>query len=88
LAIHLSNRDQPLQNFDVDGLAASMSGFSGAEIEQAVVAALYAAHAARQPLDTSYIYAEIEQTRPLSVVMSEKIAAMRAWASNRTVSCD
>ena len=41
LAIHLSSRDQPLSRFDIDGLANSMEGFSGAEIEQAVVAALY-----------------------------------------------
>jgi len=88
LAIHLSNRDQPLGRFDISGLANAMEGFSGAEIEQAVVAALYAAHASRQPLDTSHIQAEIEQTRPLSVVLSEKISVLREWAAGRTVSCD
>jgi SpoVK/Ycf46/Vps4 family AAA+-type ATPase len=88
LAIHLSNRHQPLGNFDIPRLAAAMEGFSGAEIEQAVVSALYAAHANRKPLDTEFIRAEIQQTRPLSVVLSEKISQMRTWAAGRTVSCD
>jgi len=88
LAIHLSSRDQPLGNFDISGLAAAMDGFSGAEIEQAVVAALYAAHAVKMPLSSEHIRVEIEQTKPLSVVLSEKISAMRNWAAGRTVSCD
>jgi SpoVK/Ycf46/Vps4 family AAA+-type ATPase len=88
LAIHLSSRDQSLGNFDISGLAAAMDGFSGAEIEQAVVAALYAAHAVKQPLSNEHIQIEVEQTKPLSVVLSEKITAMRNWAAGRTVSCD
>jgi len=88
LAIHLSSRDQPLGDFDITGLAAAMEGFSGAEIEQAVVAALYAAHAKRQALNSEHIKVEIEQTKPLSVVLSEKISVMRNWAAGRTVSCD
>jgi SpoVK/Ycf46/Vps4 family AAA+-type ATPase len=88
LAIHLSNRDQALGRFDITSLADAMDGFSGAEIEQAVVAALYSAHAQRQQLETAHIRSEIEQTRPLSVVLSEKIAALRQWAVGRTVLCD
>ncbi|MCH9693854.1 MAG: AAA family ATPase [Gammaproteobacteria bacterium] len=88
LAIHLSNRDQPLGNFDIKGLAALMQGFSGAEIEQAVVAGLYAAHAQNTSLQSDHIRSEVEQTRPLSVVMSERIDEMRRWASGRTVPCD
>jgi hypothetical protein len=65
-----------------------MDGFSGAEIEQAVVAALYAAHAKKQALNSQHIEIEIEQTKPLSVVLSEKISVMREWAAGRTVSCD
>lgn len=88
LAIHLSRRDQPLGQFDIKGLASEMDGFSGAEIEQAVVAALYSAHATKRPLATEHIRAEIEATKPLSVVLSEKISLMREWAAGRTVSCD
>ena len=88
LAIHLSNRDQSLGNFDITKLAESMEGFSGAEIEQAVVAALYAAHAKSQALQTQHIQDEVEHTKPLSVVLHEKISLLRDWAAGRTVSCD
>lgn len=88
LAIHLSKRDQPLGSFDIAALAREMEGFSGAEIEQAVVAALYLAHARQEPLSTAHIRTEVAQTSPLSVVMAERIAAMREWADGRTVSCD
>ena len=88
LAIHLSNRDQALSRFDIDGLATAMEGFSGAEIEQAVVAALYAAHAQKQQLETAHIQSELELTKPLSVVLRERITELRRWAAGRTVSCD
>jgi SpoVK/Ycf46/Vps4 family AAA+-type ATPase len=88
LAIHLSARNQTLGNFDITGLANEMDGFSGAEIEQAVVAALYTAHASNKPLATEHIRAEIQMTKPLSIVLSEKISTLRRWAAGRTVSCD
>jgi len=88
LAIHLSSRDQALSNFDIAALAHAMDGFSGAEIEQAIVSALYAAHAKKQALATAHIASEVAQTRPLSVVMAEQIADLREWAAGRTVSCD
>jgi hypothetical protein len=88
LSIHLSNRDQSLKNFDLAELTRVSKGFSGAEIEQAIVSSLYAAHAKREPLATAHVLAEIEATRPLSVVMAERIDAMRHWAAGRTVSCD
>ena len=87
-AIHLTNRDQPLSNFDLQRLAHASKGFSGAEIEQAIVASLYAAHAKKEPLDTGHILDEIARTRPLSVVMAERINTMRDWAVGRTVPCD
>jgi SpoVK/Ycf46/Vps4 family AAA+-type ATPase len=88
LAIHLTSRGQRLRDFDVDSLADAMQGFSGAEIEQAVVSALYTAHAMNEPLASAHIQREIEQTKPLSTVMHEKISALRAWADGRTVPCD
>ncbi|MEM8817298.1 MAG: AAA family ATPase [Pseudomonadota bacterium] len=88
LAIHLTKRGLALAGFDIETLARSMEGFSGAEIEQAIVASLYASHAKSEPLATAHILAEIEQTRPLSVVMAEQIAALRKWATERTVPAD
>jgi SpoVK/Ycf46/Vps4 family AAA+-type ATPase len=88
LAIHLTRREQSLGNFEIEELADAMEGFSGAEIEQAVVAAFYAAHAQKEALATKHILQEVSETRPLSVVMQEQIGALRAWADGRTVPCD
>jgi SpoVK/Ycf46/Vps4 family AAA+-type ATPase len=88
LSIHLANRELALKSFDLKELTAATDGFSGAEIEQAIVSSLYAAHAHNEPLATRHILAEIAQTRPLSVVMAERIGAMRDWAAGRTVPCD
>ena len=74
--------------FDIGQLAGATEGFSGAELEQAIVSALYAAHAKQEPLSTGHVLDEVARTRPLSVVMHERIAAMRDWAAGRTVPCD
>lgn len=87
-AIHLTKRNQRLSDFDLDRLAVASKGFSGAEIEQAIVSSLYAAHAKREQLATGHILDEIARTRPLSVVMAERVAALRDWAAGRTVPCD
>lgn len=87
LEIHLAKRQQRVESFDVEKITAATDGFSGAEIEQAVVAALYAAHSQARPLTSEHILAEIDQTRPLSVVMYEQIKTLRQWADGRTVSC-
>jgi SpoVK/Ycf46/Vps4 family AAA+-type ATPase len=84
-AIHLRKREHKPLDFDILTLAGITEGFSGAEIEQAIVAATYLAREQQAALDTDHIRAEIEQTRPLSRVMAEKIAHLRHWASERTV---
>jgi SpoVK/Ycf46/Vps4 family AAA+-type ATPase len=88
LALHLRRRDLDPDGFDLDALAQASEGFSGAEIEQAIVAALYAAHAADAPLSDATLHAELEQARPLSVLMAEQVAALRDWARERTVPAD
>jgi len=45
-------------------------------------------HAEKKPLDTGAAERKMRRTRPLSVVMAEKVAALRAWASERTVPAD
>jgi SpoVK/Ycf46/Vps4 family AAA+-type ATPase len=61
-------------------------GFSGAEIEAAVVAALYRAFGRDQDLATRDVAAAMQATVPLSVARAEEISALRRWASERTVS--
>ncbi len=84
--IHLRKRQQDPRQFNCAELARQAEGFSGAEIEQCVVSALYAAQARQQPLDDTLLKEELTRTRPLSVVMGEKIEALRNWARERTVS--
>ncbi len=86
--IHLRKRNLAPSGFDLQLLADASDGFSGAEIEQAIVASLYSAQAQNKTLDTELILEEIEQTRPLSVVMAEKIQQLRQWAAVRTVAAD
>lgn len=84
-AIHLRKRQQAPERFELELLARASEGFSGAEIEQAVVAGLYRCVADKVELDTRHILHEIAATRPLSVLMAEKLAQLRLWAAERTV---
>jgi SpoVK/Ycf46/Vps4 family AAA+-type ATPase len=88
LRIHLARNKLNPAVFDLKRLANACDGFSGAEIEQAIVAALYEVHAQKRPVDDATIEQEMKRTRPLSVVMAEKIAQLRAWARERTVPAD
>ncbi|UNK48193.1 AAA family ATPase [Lysobacter sp. S4-A87] len=87
-ALHLRRRALEPSGFDLASLVAASDGFSGAEIEQAIVAALYAAHAAKAPLNDFTLRAELKQTRPLSVLMAEQVQQLREWANGRTVPAD
>lgn len=86
--IHLQKRGYSSDRFDIVRLAEASTGFSGAEVEQSVVAAIYTAHAQEVELNTNHILQEIKQTRPLSIVMAERINALRQWAKARTVPVD
>ena len=86
--LHLSKRGLQPEGFDLAELAEVSRGFSGAEIEQGVVSALYAAHGEGGALDQRHLVEELRQTRPLSVVMAEKVNRLRAWAAERTVPAD
>ena len=81
-------RNVQMDSIDLPALANASDGFSGAEIEQVVVAALYAAHAVHQPLTEFQLRAELKNTRPLSVLMAEQVKALREWAGARTVPAD
>jgi SpoVK/Ycf46/Vps4 family AAA+-type ATPase len=88
LRIHAKKRNLTVADAHVEQLASVCEGFSGAEIEQAVVSAVYAAHAASQNAGAQHILQEIRATRPLSVTMAEKIFELRSWAAERTVPAD
>ena len=83
--IHLSLRKQNNAGFDLQKVVDASEGFSGSEIEQAVVAALYRALHRKQPLTTDLLLEEISYTVPLSVTRSEDINQLRAMAQGRFV---
>jgi hypothetical protein len=57
-------------------------------LEHLVVSALYAAFAEGKELADEHLLAEVRTTRPLSVLMGERVRELRAWAENRCVPAD
>lgn len=82
---HLARRKRKAEGFDLPRLVDNSDGFSGAEIEQAILSAMYGAFADGLELDTNLLVEELKRTRPLSVTMAERIASLRAWAAERCV---
>ena len=83
LSIHLKLRKQDPAQFDLARLAAVTEGFSGAEIEQVVIAALYRALHAKGRLSNEGILEAVRSTVPLSVTRREDITHLRAMAEGR-----
>ena len=83
--LHLARRGEDPGRFDLGRLAESSEGFSGAEIEQAIVSALYEARASKLPLDQSGLLVALRSTRPLSVLRAEEVSELRDWAAGRCV---
>jgi SpoVK/Ycf46/Vps4 family AAA+-type ATPase len=83
--IHISKRNLKAENFDCVLLAGASEGFSGAEIEQAIISALYRATSEKDAISTKHILEQIESTKPLSVLKEEEISALREWAKERTI---
>jgi SpoVK/Ycf46/Vps4 family AAA+-type ATPase len=88
IQIHLQNRGSEINTFDLATLADTTEGFSGAEIEQGILSAMYTVNANNTGLTTDSLLAEFERTKPLSVVMREQIEELRYWAAERTVPAD
>jgi AAA+ superfamily predicted ATPase len=86
--IHLQKRKRDPEKFDLDALAEASEGFSGAEIEQAVLSALNTAFADKKSLDTERILAAIKFSPPLSATLAEQVESLRQWAQGRCVPAD
>jgi len=83
--IHIRSRELDPATFALEELVGLTQGFSGSEIEQVVVSALYTAFAQGTPLGDAHLREAAAGTRPLSTTMSERIGRLRAWAAERTV---
>lgn len=81
--IHIKKRKRDPKDFDLDALAASTPGYSGAEIEAAVIEALYDAFDEDKQLTTESILGAVRNTFPLSMTMRERIDGLREWAESR-----
>ncbi|MEI7633162.1 MAG: AAA family ATPase [bacterium] len=85
-AIHLRKRKRNPDQFDLDALAAASENYSGAEIEQSIIEALYMVFGSKPGIETSDIIAALAGQVPLSRTMSNSILARRLWGIGRAVS--
>lgn len=81
--IHLAKRGRDPELFNLPDLIEVSKDFSGAEIEQAIISALYDAFSARRELCLADIHETLQQSVPLAKTMSEQISHLRAWAKGR-----
>jgi AAA+ superfamily predicted ATPase len=78
-AVHLRKRNRLPQDFDVEALAQASEGYVGAEIEQAVIDAMYVGFNAGREFTTADIAAALKRQVPLAVAQREVVDALRDW---------
>ncbi len=83
LAIHLKRRKRNPNKFDMKKIAVAADGFSGSELEQAIIAGLYNAFAKERDLTSEDLLDAILETIPLSRTAEDKIMALREWSAMR-----
>ena len=82
--IHIEKRHRDPAKFDLDALSTTAEGYSGSEIEQAIIAGMYLAFAEGAELTQAHVMQALQETCPLSTTMGEDIARLRDWSKNRT----
>jgi SpoVK/Ycf46/Vps4 family AAA+-type ATPase len=88
LSIHLKKRSRDPAKFDLAAMSAAAEGYSGAEIEQAILGGLHNAFTAKHELQTQHVIDALAISPPISVTMAERIAGLRLWARGRCVPAD
>jgi len=90
ICLHMRKRGLEPERFDVPLLAQVSGGFSGAELEQAVVSAWHSVRSLDDGdgITTDTLVREIQRTQPLSVTMAEQLNSLRSWAQGRAVAAD
>jgi len=84
-SIHMKKNKCDVARFDLVFLSKATNGWNGAEIEQAVVAAVIDAYSEARQLNEDDLYRMISATVPLAVTMEEQIKAIRSWAHERAL---
>ncbi|QUB70816.1 AAA family ATPase [Prevotella multiformis] len=85
-SIHLKKKGQDPSQYPMEMLGKKTEGFNGAEIEECIKEAMFAAYveAPDEPkLLSKHLMDAIAKTVPLSTTMKEQIAALRNWAATR-----
>ena len=82
--IHFEQRNFKTENFDLQKLIEDSKGFTGAEIESAIVSAMYEGFSDNErDINTVDIIKELNESVPIYITMKEKIEDLRDWASKR-----
>ena len=76
------------EDFNLDALVEITRNFTGSELEQVIVSALFSAFTGKTELNDTHLINAIQETRPLAILMAEDIAHIRNWSENRCVSAD
>ncbi len=84
LEIHVRRRKRDPAAYDLDAITARTEGFSGAELEAAIISGLYEAFAEGTELTQRHLARAVAESLPLSVTMREEIDRLREWAATRT----
>jgi hypothetical protein len=83
--IHLQKRDLIAEDFDLDALSEATDGYTGAEIEEAIVSSRYLASSRSGVVSQDDLLDAVNRTYPMSVMRAEHIDQLRSWANGRTV---
>jgi AAA+ superfamily predicted ATPase len=83
LEIHLTKRGRHFDDSVVHDIAQRAEYFSGAELEQVVVSAMYSAYAEDREVEPDDLEFAVKETIPLYRTYEERIKALREWAQNR-----
>lgn len=86
MRIHLKRRGRRPERFDLELAAAATEGFSGAEVEQVIVEALFSVYGLKEDIETADLVLAARSMVPLSLTMRKSIHKRRLWAVGRTVS--
>lgn len=84
--IHLTKKGQFSNSIPLGILGKKTDGFNGAEIEECIKEAMFAAYVQNPEnpkLEAAHIVDAIEKTVPLSTTMKEQINSLRNWAATR-----
>lgn len=84
-SIHLASKGNDKSNFNIPQLAQITKGWSGSEIEQVIISAMYEAFNMDRKLIEDDLFMIFGNSVPLSTTMEEQIKHIRSWAHDRAV---